>query len=110
MSDVRARLTDALLEHPSTEDGCRCGDEHLAYDYWARHVADVLLSLPGLAIVELPKPRRSGAWTIFATADPYIASSCERQVDDRDQFITPSEARRRAAALLAAANAAEQAT
>jgi hypothetical protein len=53
MTNLRARLADALADHASTEDGCFCGkDDHLAYDYWARHVADVLLSLPGIAIVD----------------------------------------------------------
>jgi hypothetical protein len=57
VSDIRARLADALRKHNPAI--CH-GQHYLEASWsqmeriWAQHVADVLLSLPGIAIVELP--------------------------------------------------------
>jgi hypothetical protein len=112
MSDVRARIANALAAHASGEDGCICGeDDHLAFDYWARHVADVLLSLPGIAVVELPEPEPESqqwcndAW--FVDVDGDIDSTRPIWASMMRSRLSASGARRFATALLAAANAAE---
>lgn len=51
MSDIRIRLADALRQHSMLDDRdwqkCECGAAN-----YPEHVADVLLSLPGIYIVD----------------------------------------------------------
>jgi hypothetical protein len=79
MTDLRARLADALM------DGVGA-DELDAYQ-----AADVLLSLPGIAIVELPE--------LPGHLDP---------MNPNNRDFDPAKARELAAALLAAADKAEK--
>jgi hypothetical protein len=53
MTDIRARLADALREHPYAlgQQRCLCGVP-CWQDTHREHVADVLLSLSGIAIVD----------------------------------------------------------
>lgn len=103
MTDIRTRLADALQEAinnvpvgvPDATD-------------WPSHIADVLLSLPGIAILELPEVdlergfiTEPGMWSINLT---------ERKTSmavGRDRQWSPTDLREFAAALLATANAAE---
>jgi hypothetical protein len=48
MTDIRARLANALYEQAATFDEC---SQHYLKG-WAERSADVLLSLPGIAIVD----------------------------------------------------------
>jgi hypothetical protein len=101
MTDIRARLTDALREHASWAVPMR--DD-------AERIADVLLSLPGIAIVELPEPLpgRAGAemprWefggAVIQSRHPWV------HLDGR--ALDVAETRALATRLLAAANAAEE--
>lgn len=113
MTDIRAQLSDALRDHrferwsPESFSRCACGQRF----EWPRsdhpeHLADVLLSLPGIAIVELPV---GVGWA----AEDWSAKPLQR---DRpfirvgvESPLFPDGAREFAAALLAAANAAEDA-
>lgn len=54
--DLRARLADALRNHRSSSCGnWECGNWRWTYGFgWDDHLIDVLLSLDGIAIVELP--------------------------------------------------------
>lgn len=122
MSGLRKRLIEMLQEHPTTDDGCRCGgDEHLAYHYCARHVADAVLSLPGIAIVELPDPSYvdepdqdlpgygfNGAPSDSAIAAEHGVYAHGGLVYDQYDGLTPAQARTVASWWLAAAAAAEQ--
>jgi hypothetical protein len=88
VTDIRARLADAL----------RGTDRYLSGSD-PDQLADVLLSLPGIAIVELPEPN-----TIAVAAGDLVEF---RIVGGDSVLYQPDGARRVAAALLAAADAAE---
>lgn len=55
MSDIRTRLTDALAAELELRRG--------TVQTWGAHIADVLLSLPGIAIIELPEAD-GGKWPV----------------------------------------------
>lgn len=120
MSDLRARLADVL------------GDAFINVpagvndDFsWANYLADVLLSLPGIAIVELPEPdstRYEGDEhehedrLCWMPGDDFEISVWQRAEIQRCGYgwgdmepISATEGRTIAAALLASADAAEQA-
>lgn len=104
MADIREKLAEALAEH---------------YEIAARRFADVLLSLPGIAIVELPED--AACWTIddVCNVSVYrgelgiVLRPGEYGVElinvGPDLVMAPAESRQLAAALLAAAAAAEAA-
>lgn len=127
MSDVREQLAAALTAGLKAQNGfeTRGGGLYMgsggAVDPAA--LADALLSLPGIAIIALP-PRSIipsawnkhclGAWQGPAGEDPVSAWPTNRYDTDAvampgGDFITISDARALAAALLAAADAAEKA-
>lgn len=92
MTDLRARLAEALQRSPF-----RAG-LYIPIDA----VPDLLLSLPGIASVELPeKVDGPGEWT-----GPVWVSRAGNVRMGTSQW-SPGRARELAAALLAAANAAE---
>lgn len=100
MSDLRTRLADALRMNGDT---CTRAN--------AEYLADVLLSLPGIAIVELPerlpgfvegeKPK----WAIWNT----VIEADRAGVHVNGLLMYANEARAYAARLLVAANAADMA-
>lgn len=119
MTDIRTRLVGALREKLAAI----CDSD---YARWADHFADVLLSLPGIAIVELPEPDsnhydgeyggpadRPGWLDICLDIDGVDVSVWnpgEVQIGLRQEPLNPicaNDARKLAAALLAAANATE---
>lgn len=129
MPDVlRARLAEALREHFKLHRAGRpeewvCGGCHADFHNFRcheDHVADVLLSLEGVAIVALPEPEDTGsgqdgefdAWwghsarwsghDVWAESGAVHTSAIHQH--------TPEQARYLAAVLLAAADAAEAAT
>lgn len=101
MGDIRTRLADALR------------DQFRAPPLQLDYAAGVLLSLPGIAIIELPESPdftyrngdqcwRGDEWS--------VVSGSIKGVEIRSYIgISIADARALAAALLAAANAAEQA-
>jgi hypothetical protein len=89
MADIRERLAAAIKHHLYNEAG---RDQH------ALEVADVLLSLPGIAIIE---PASDG--TVWF--DHGWVGFDESEINPSD----PDQLRRFAATLLALANAAERA-
>lgn len=117
MIDLRARLADALKRHQfwhanhssvGSAAHCLCGLRPRDQSEWADHVvADVLLPLHGIAIVELPEAQKRGLWTDFDGASIYDRNPGEIARPTSEWWITPELARKHAAALLAAANAAE---
>lgn len=120
MTDIRTRLADALHRAMSRIIGGVAPDGMWAPEY----LADVLLALPGIAIVELPEPDGTGGitqetWrvgnlTVETMGDAVLWPTghkagyglhCDEEHSHNGcQSIW---ARRLAAALLAAANAAE---
>lgn len=84
MSDIRARLADALREHLT----CDCGQWAEDLGDTCEHLAVVLLSLPGVAVVDAEMLRDAGEFI-----DREAGSAFSQDL---------------AAALLAAANKAEQ--
>lgn len=103
MSDIRARLAEALRK-------AMFEDPDWAFVGNPNQLADALLSLPGIAIVELPEADTDGRFR--------FRGSCYVYADPEDGLImtqrgtthgVATEARETAAALLAAAIAAEQA-
>ncbi|MGV8064588.1 hypothetical protein PJP13_24295 [Mycobacterium kansasii] len=127
MSDVRAKLAEALRGHQRNPYGqhdgwweCSCSADE---PHTPEHLADVLLSLEGVAIVALPEQMvdRSnvaesikdrpmwevgGAWTSLTNN----AGEIEFEADSQNTYgclSSPNEARELAAVLLAAADAAE---
>jgi uncharacterized protein (DUF779 family) len=126
VSDIRARLADALREHPHMAQWRTCGccngqpsPPICDADSHADHLADVLLSLPGIAIVELPAPYHDEdtyqAWRFFEHGeDEYVTWPACVSGEGADISISGmggysgSEARALAAALLAAAVQAQE--
>jgi hypothetical protein len=125
VTDVRQCLTDALRDQWAPSTVVYGTDEPVGFNSstdWARHVADVLLSLPGIAIIELPgadSTRYEGdehehedrlAWI----CDPFAVSHWNYpgvQIYYEGESFEPisiAYARTFAAAILAAANAAER--
>jgi hypothetical protein len=121
MTDIRTRLADALRQHyfwwPNhssigMQAHCQCGERPRDWSYWADHGADVLLSLPGIAIVELPatfinqtkfnKVRDELKWIHKGLEDA-------RQWRDWEEVARLRRRVSHTAALLAAANAAQAA-
>jgi hypothetical protein len=109
VSDVRARLARAVIYELFDEAG---REEH------ALRVADKLLALPGLAIVELPEPDPDigsyfdagcGAIAHVSAGDVRLHSTAWISGPHGGIYRSPNKARELAAALLAAAKAAEPA-
>ena len=102
MTDLRARLAKAL----SNDKRAFWGFPPLRRKAMSLQVADVLLSLPGIAIVELPQPDHD--------LDFYVEGVCEIQtarmgapgldIAGFHRRVTSDEARSLAAGLLAAAS------
>lgn len=126
MTDPRAQFADSLREHQlgfAEPDGgfccasSRCDWTGHNYDF-VDHLADMLLSLPGVAIVELPDEYDYG-WDVpscgefngvESTGDSVISVEINSYGIEAHTLgeMTPLEARLLAAALLAAVNAAER--
>ncbi|OBK49411.1 hypothetical protein A5656_28410 [Mycobacterium gordonae] len=127
---VRAKLTEALRDqHAMAYDAamyyCDCGMATGGYRVWADHMVDVLLSLEGVAIVELPT-RVGSRWPVddeddFAVStvelvrasDAFAATprrhpGCKVEWGSVELNLCTRDARALAAALLAAAAAAER--
>ncbi|PJE24756.1 MAG: hypothetical protein CK431_04485 [Mycobacterium sp.] len=123
MSDVRDRLAAALYEHRHLRDDdcavtCACGAGLFTVRAHARHVADALLSLDQVAIVQLPEQmsdretvtesiREFPMWQVGdAWACAIATGEIEIEADGQDlcgHLINGAAAHDLAAALLAAA-------
>lgn len=118
--ELRQRLAAVLWRHQRSIvwNDCLCGGktEFSGTAGYFAHVADVLLALPGIAIVQLPEPisfdtflECVGRWrvgqlgSITAYADGYMIDETCRDLGG------PQMAREFAAALLAAADAVDAA-
>lgn len=106
MTDIRTRLADALAAELEIRRG--------TVQTWGAHIADVLLSLPGIAIVELPE--LDNHWAKYRAVEvaenlKVVARRSDVLVEDEECLISYRlrVARALAAAILAAANAAEAA-
>ena len=109
---LRDRIAAVLKEHQDESDAgpdCTCGWEWQGYGLWkdcyAGHVADAILAIPGIAVVELPEPDEglgqpnyvAMPGTVFVELGP-----------GEPIPLSPGVARVFAAALLAAADRAER--
>lgn len=105
MSDLSARVAQEIWQTYVVEVG-RALPEGLA-----DRLADVLLSLPGIAVVELPKPELgSQQWCAtkwFVDVDNEINAAKPIWVGMVANRLSASSARQFAGTLLAAADAAE---
>lgn len=115
MADIRARLEAALREAIS---------RHPAPLGYYGHIAEALLSTPGIAIVELPESE-AGVWRVdddFEVSTMELArvndawkdspvkhAGCQITWGSVELNLVTNDARALAAALLATANAAEKA-
>ena len=114
---LRDRIADVLLAHAENDAGpdCTCGWEWEGYGLWkdsyASHVADAILALPGIAVVELPEPAAAvRCWPVLVGGEPeslYLTPDGEVVVSGSLRLYA-DEARDLAAALLAAAEYAER--
>lgn len=123
MTDVRAVFTDALLKA-----SCQIvGGVAPGRKGYGEHLADTVLSLPGIAIVALPEadstryegdehePMDRLAWTaggwaasVWEYPEVQLSGRCNDGFWQTYEPVTIAEARALAAAPLAAANAAER--
>lgn len=119
MSDVRARLAATLRDHQRRIDcnhpgygRCYCGFDPDSdgclqpWEFQAEHIVDVLLALPGVAIVELPTetwPNNSGVG--FGQE---VMTYKGRVLVGTDLDLSADYARTLASTLLAAAAFAQQ--
>lgn len=128
MTDLRQRLIARLVDERVPSRLVYGQDEPVGFESqreWAEHVADALLSLPGIAIVELPEQmtdrsvvaesiRNQPMWALNgAWASINDEGEIELEADGQmlcGALASPQDARDLAAVLLAAANAAEQET
>lgn len=117
MSDIRARIADAVLNRLADY-----GIDMIARDI-ANAITETVMSLPGIAIVELPEPdstryegdeHEPSDRLCWMPGDDFEVSVWNRGEVQRDGYgwgdikpLSVAEARTVAAALLAAANAAE---
>lgn len=98
-------ITEVLAAHPfdaftGTCRGCGARFAGREHEKWAAHVAEAI-SAAGLAVIELPDP--ADLHRMGFRVKPHLI------VDEvADTSYLPEDARRHAAELLAAANAAEQ--
>lgn len=102
MPDLKAALTEALREHLT----CECGQWAENLDETMEHLADVLLALPGVAVIQLPEPDEitvlRNAWWLMGDVTA-VAGSRRVRCELDDHRLSANEARGLAAALLAAA-------
>jgi hypothetical protein len=128
MTALRDPLAAALQKHQPVDDGegffCSCSstavllEQGIATDYTPQHLADVLLALDDIAIVELPSATGDlllggMEWRFGLTFCPRLvvwtapeSPVMIQNVEPGD--LAPDQARALAAALLAAASAAEK--
>jgi hypothetical protein len=101
MSDLRARIADALCAFLA--DYNNTGVVHLTEG------VDRLLSLPGIAIVELPDAQQDNEFyqIWFTKCGNVLISKDQNKLIFKEWHRTPSDLRTLAAALLAAADSAE---
>lgn len=116
MTDLRALLTDAVFTETALIVFADTGDEltkrvAAVMSMSSLRLADVLLSLPGIVITELPEPKendgpdwRGEGWSVW----PDIEVEPPELVIRSAISLPADEGRAFAAALLAAANAAEE--
>lgn len=116
---LREKLAAIAARHQYAPDGRKCACEFSCaelLDYpvspWHRHFADAILAAPGIAVVALPEPR-GDYWPALIGGEPesvYLT-------DDGDENVVvvsgclrvyADEARALAAALIAAADKAEE--
>jgi hypothetical protein len=121
-TELRKLLESLLYEHQEDacsnldtgNDECRCGKQ--GSQSWREHFTSVLLSLPGIAIVQLPEPDHTDDrgwqwWAAKGKWDSYdiCAQSGGGVVEHRVRSYGTAKARSLAAALLAAAAEADHA-
>lgn len=115
MTEVRARIAEALREHRETWDlftqryVCTCDrwNDDEPTRFW-EHLTSVLLALDGIAVVALPEPDPEGRdWMVGKSSCVWVGRNGKVRLGINAH--RPSDARELAAALLAAADAAEQA-
>lgn len=107
---------------PPSRWKCECGDEgplppfekHKAEEaVWqtnAEHLADVILAIPGIAVVELPEPAEAGrCWPVLVGGEPESLYLTQGEIVVSGSVrLYADEARDLAAALLAAADHVER--
>jgi hypothetical protein len=114
MTDVRQRLADALREHQQGFGGCECGWRYPNPTIADQdgHLADVLLSLPDIAIVG----RAHLSDSLYDAWDAGNATGLDglvgpgrgtEPIDDQARYNRDRDVALVLRALLAAANAAE---
>jgi len=97
-----------LTNYDAGREECGCGRQGSAT--YREHLADAILAIPGIAVVELPEP--AGAvrcWPALVGGEPEsVYQAGDEIVVSGGLRLYANEARDLAAALLAAANFAER--
>lgn len=129
MTELRALIAEALWKQYASGLWHLASCSHIPKEfgelgegersYWYRY-ADVLLALPGVAVVELPDADDPDTWEYSGGTHSWTVPNGDDCSEDEQVFTsrhgdveigldryTPDDARQLAAALLAAANAAE---
>ena len=115
--NLRDRIAAVLKEHQDESGAgpdCTCGWEWQGYGLWkdcyAGHVADAILAIPGIAVVELPEPAEAvRCWPALVGGEPESVYLAQGEVIVSGGLrLYADEARDLAAALLAAADYAER--
>lgn len=117
--DLRTRIAAALSAHIERQltncdtgsEECGCGRQGSAT--YREHLADAILALPGIAVVELPEPDAELPHPLWALVFDDIHADDGQVVTHTPGGVyrsveAPKQARKRAAALLAAAEHAER--
>lgn len=111
---VRGALVNALADHALDSDYCRCG-WRMSPDFgtredWGAHLADVLLGLSGVAVIQLPAAEEPEDWGAVAAFDGFVVQArTDRPIETVwGEEIDAEDARHYAVCLLAAAVVAEQ--
>lgn len=98
-----------LTNYDAGREECGCGRQGSAT--YREHLADAILAIPGVAVVELPEPAEAvRCWPALVGGEPesvYLAAQGEVIVSGGLRLYA-DEARDLAAALLAAADYAER--
>lgn len=109
---VQAEHVEGQLTNYDAAGREECGCGHQGNATYREHLADAILAIPGIAVVELPEPARVGrfrCWPALVGGEPEsIYRAGDEVVVSGGLRLYADEARDLAAALLAAAEYAER--
>lgn len=104
-----ARHYGGWIDNGKPDSHCQCGHRGRLGEHHRRHVADAILVIPGIAVVEMPEPDYEDSTGHGWSGDPAGGVYAHGgKVYDEEGSHTPAQARAVAANWLAAADYAEK--